>query len=426
MTLRFIAALATAVSVCVSCSTAPRASRARPTAPLVLISIDGLRWDHSRAFEMRELESMARDGATALGGMIPVYPSKTFPNHYSIATGCYVDRNGLVSNEFFDPILGKSYGLGDRAAVMDGSWYGCDPIWNVVERSGERAATFFWVGSDAAVGGQRPSDWRAYDASVSNDVRIDQALKWLKASRPPRLVTLYFSDVDSAAHKHGPLSAEARAAAQSVDASLARLRSGLREAGVEANLIVVSDHGMSSTDQAKVVWLDEVADLAGFIIKSGGPQMHLYADSARFPTEPARLEASRALRDRLRKLKVPWRVWLRAEIPAALRIGANPRAGDLLIDMDAKWSVQIRARADKIPVGNHGWDPEREPEMRGSFFAVGPAFQAGVRVASFRNVDLFNLMARVMGVEGDVAQGSAGNDGSLDSPVFESLKGSTH
>ena len=92
--------------------------------------------------------------------MIPVFPSLTFPNHYSLVTGLYAERHGIVSNTFYDPARRQTYSLSDRAAVTDGSWYRGEPIWVTAESQGMVSGMFFWPGSEAAIKGVRPTYWR--------------------------------------------------------------------------------------------------------------------------------------------------------------------------------------------------------------------------------------------------------------------------
>ena len=389
---------------------------AAPT-PLVLVSIDGLRWDFPAEFGMKSLLEMAADGATA-DSLVPVYPSKTFPNHYAMVTGCYADRHGLVSNEFFDPTDGSSYALNDRAAVRNAKWYGCTPLWNAVEMHGGISASYFWVGTEAAIGGRRPKHWRAYDAGVTNEARVDQALAWLNspAAERPRLILLYLSEVDSAGHQYGPSAPETKAAAARVDSAIERLRRGIREIGRPTNLVVVSDHGMASPNPSKVVWLDEAVDLKkGWVVKVSGAQAMLYV--APGIVEPEKSKRERAMQKQLRAISAPWRVWKRDEVPKRLHFSESPRIGDLVIDIDEPWSIEFKSKRPTISKGNHGWDPTRYKNMHGVFFAEGPAFRAKARVPSFPNVDVFSLALRLLNIP-SADEPSQGND---DSAVMSAL-----
>ena len=124
---------------------------------VVLVSLDGFRYDYAAKYGAKNLLAMAQRGASAPDGMIPSYPSVTFPNHYTLATGLYPEHHGIVANNFYDAARKQTYRLGDPATVTDGSWYGGTPIWVLAEQQRMRAACFFWPGSEAEIQGTRPS-----------------------------------------------------------------------------------------------------------------------------------------------------------------------------------------------------------------------------------------------------------------------------
>src|SRR5262249_30525925 len=149
-------------------------------------------------YQAQTLLKIAKEGVAA-EALVPVYPSKTFPNHYSIITGMTADHHGIVGNEFFDPDRKELFSISD-ATKVDGSWYQGVPLWNLAEHQGMVAASFFWPGSDANVQGHYPSFYRNYDAQVSNSERVAQTLNWLRLPEKerPHFITLYFSDADDA------------------------------------------------------------------------------------------------------------------------------------------------------------------------------------------------------------------------------------
>ena len=153
---------------------------------VVLVSFDGFGWDLLDRFPAPSFERVAREGVRA-DRMIPVFPTKTFPTHYSIATGMYAEHHGLVGNRFFDPDLGASYSISDRDAVVDPVWYRGEPIWVTAERQGMITATFYFVGSSAPVGGVRPTYWRRFDASVPHEsasIRCSRGSRWNRHDAP--------------------------------------------------------------------------------------------------------------------------------------------------------------------------------------------------------------------------------------------------
>lgn len=356
---------------------------------LIVVSFDGLRPDYLDRVETPNFDRVMAAGARA-EGLIPVFPTKTFPNHYSIATGMYAERHGIVDNRFHDPAFGASFELGDRSAVEDGRWYDGEPIWVTAERQGMVAAAYFFVGTEAPIGGVRPTHYRRYRGSVANPARVDTVLRWLREpeERRPHLVMLYFSTVDAAGHRHGPDAPEVDDAVRSVDTVLGRLLDGIAELPIadRVHLVLVSDHGMIGVDPKRAEFLDRVADLDGVETMSSGPYTVLWIE------ERARLDAVVAqLREGLEHASV----YPREEIPERFRYAGHRRAGDVLVLAEPGWQVGVRGRASRG--GAHGYDP-REPRMHGIFIASGPMIRPGVRIEAFENVHIYPFLAHILGL----------------------------
>ena len=199
----------------------------RPT--VILISLDGFRYDYLEMYEPPNLRSMARDGVQARW-MNPSFPSKTFPNHYTIATGLYPQDHGIVENNVFDKTFNATFTMGNREEVQSSRWWLGEPIWITAEKQGQKTAPFFWPGSEAEIAGTRPTYWKPYDGKMSNEARVDTILSWLDlpSGERPTLLSLYFSDVDSAGHDFSPESAETRNA---VLKAIAAINGDLKPAG---------------------------------------------------------------------------------------------------------------------------------------------------------------------------------------------------
>lgn len=356
---------------------------------LIVVSFDGLRPDYLDRVETPNFDRVAAAGAVA-EGLVPVFPPKTFPNHYSIATGMYADRHGLVDNRFYDPVFEATYALADRSTVEDGRWYDGEPIWVTAERQGMVSAAYFFVGTEAPVGGVRPTHFRRYDGSVPNDARVDAVLEWLREPETsrPHLIMLYFSTVDDAGHRHGPDAPEVDDAIRSVDATLGRLLDGIERLPIadRVNLVLVSDHGMIGVDPERAEFLDEIVDLEGVEVIGGGPYATLwFRDRARMD------EVVAALGEGLRHATV----YRRHEIPDRFRYAGSRRVGDALVLAEPEWQVGVRGRASRG--GAHGYDPQ-EPRMHGIFIAAGPAIRPGARLPAFQNVHVYPLLAHILGL----------------------------
>jgi hypothetical protein len=384
---------------------------------VILVSIDGYRYDYNQKYQPPNLSQLAKDGVTA-DALLPVYPSKTFPNHYSIATGLYTSHHGIVSNEFYAPKRDAVYSLPDRKAVTDGSWYGGLPLWVAVEKQGGIAASYFWVGSEAEIAGYRPNFYFLYNQATSDDARVAQVLEWLKLSpeKRPHFISMYFSGVDSAGHESGPDSEQTREAVLKVDAAIGKLRAGLQNSKLPVNIIVVSDHGMEAIDLNKTIVLDETAaleaKLSKFIALGRGPQMLLYLDKSvgTNASERRRIvhETKLALEQLAKKRGGVFRVRAQSELKE-LHYEGNDRVGDLVIEPDAPWSVGLKKQTPFVAGGNHGWNPQKTKNMGGIFYASGPAFKEHYQVHSFENINVYPLVLDILGmkpltpIDGDLA-----------------------
>lgn len=379
------------------------APRARPT--VILISLDAL---GAALFDPEltpTLARLAREGVRA-ESMRPIFPTKTFPNHYSIVTGLYAEHHGLVANNMWDPAMEDTYALGKREAVRDGRWYGGEPIWVTAETQGQRTAPLFWPGSEADIKGVYPSHWIAYADEFPNSARVDSVLAWLDLARAarPTFLTLYFADVDQAAHDHGLEAPETRAAMQRVDKALARLVTGLEQRRIldVVNLIVVSDHGMAETSPDRVLLLDDRIDLDRVRVSDWDPVAAIWPDSGYAETAERRLRAD----------TTHWSVWRKAEIPDRFHYREHPRIAPLIVLARDGWSISsrdyYRRRRERFSGASHGYD-NALPSMQALFIARGPAFKRDTVVAPFQNIHLYALMCAILGLR------PAANDGRLDS-----------
>jgi alkaline phosphatase D len=366
---------------------------------VILVSLDGFRYDYAEKYRAENLLALAKAGATAPEGMLPAYPSLTFPNHYTLATGLYPEHHGIVANSFYDPARKQIYSLGNPATVTDGSWYGGTPIWVLTELQGMRAACFFWPGSEAEIQGARPSYYLKYDDKFPNHARVEQVLAWLQLppERRPHLITLYFSEVDHQGHEHGPDSPEVAAAVQLIDKEIGALEAGLKKLALPVDVIVVADHGMA-TVQGDWITLDDYLPKDLAFEKVVGSQLYAKSDA----------DAERAY-EALHGKSERFEVYRRAQLPAHLHDDSNPRAGDPVIVTTGPYLVRMSAPppanapgaavSDHKQVGSHGFDPARMPEMKASFFAAGPDIRAGATVQPFDNVDIFPLVAKLLSLD---------------------------
>ena len=361
---------------------------------VILVSLDGFRWDFLDRFDAPALRRLGESGARA-ERLVPSFPTVTFSNHYSIATGMRPGRHGIVGNRFLDRNEGRGYSFRDRNDVEDGTWYGGEPIWVTAEKQGMTTAAYFFAGTEADVAGVRPTRWHRFSPGIPAIERVDAALAWLaepEATRP-HLVLLYFEHVDAVGHVHGSDAPETAAAVRDVDALIGRLMSGIAGLPDSENvyLVVVSDHGLRDVrTQAAPFIVDDVVDLAGADMVAAGSYMLLYlADPAAAP----------AARDRINAAWSSGRAYLPAETPTTWEASENPRFGDLILVADPGYLVLPRIRAAQpVDRAGHGWAPE-DPAMHGILLMAGPGIPPGTRLPAVGNIDLYPLLARMLGVQ---------------------------
>lgn len=397
-------AAAVALSACAASPTpapAPIAAVARSEARqpvVILVSIDGFRPDYLKRGVTPRLNALAAEGVSA--SMRPSFPSKTFPNHWTIVTGLVPDHHGIVGNRMID--LSRPDEPFKLTTDDPWWWNTAEPIWATAEKAGIRTATEFWPGADIAwgstatkdehgivAGGVRPSDRHQFEANVSGPQRVDAVIDWLRrpAATRPRFVTLYFDTVDSAGHEFGPDAAQTTATVADVDRSIGRLVDGLAALGQPANLVIVADHGMAATSSDRVIAIDRIADPADYQLVETGP----YASIDAVPGHEVRLDAA---------LMTPhdhMTCWRKAQIPARFRYGTNERVPAYLCLADIGWLAMKTMPTTRASGGNHGYD-NAAPEMRAVFIAQGPAFAHDRTLPPFDNVDVAPLLRDLLGL----------------------------
>ena len=377
----------------------PNSAAAEAQHYVVLVSLDGFRWDYAKRDGATHLLALGKHGVWAPEGMVPSFPSLTFPNHYTIVTGLYPEHHGLVANSFYDEAKQARYAIADAKAVTDGSWYSGTPLWSLAESQGMRSACLFWPGSEAKIAGFQPSYYLKFDDKIDDAARIQQVLAWLNlpAADRPHFITLYYSEPDHEGHEFGPDAPQTKAAVLKVDGLIGKLKAGLDKTGLPIDLVVVSDHGMARV-QGDWITHDQFADLTGF--ETSG--ILLYGK-----TEEDRTRVY----NKLKQASSQFVAYRRKDVPAILNYNQNPREGDPVVIATGPYALRAHGppvgTTDKPPtVGMHGYDPHKLPEMKASFFAAGPDIVVGKTVAPFENVNLYPWLAHMLGLTAPKTDGS--------------------
>ena len=361
---------------------------------VLLISFDGFRADYIDWYDTPNFDQIKLNGVKAKS-LKPLFPTKTFPNHYSIATGMYVENHGLIGNQFFDKKLNEFYQTKDREKVEDKRFYGGEPIWSTAEKQGLKTASYFWVGSEAQAGGHYPSIWKKYDQKQSFDARIDSVIKWFEKpiKNRPRLVLLYFHEPDNTGQKYGPRSKENKLMVESVDRTIGNILNKLKTLTIykKLNVILVSDHGMTEIDKTKKIVLSKYIDTKKIKMEGSGAYTLLYSD------ENNEIEKSYLKLKQLSNIDV----YKKENIPDKWRFKRHHRIKDILIVAKEGWTIlkdNLEGSYYFYSKAAHGYDNDLQ-SMQAIFFAQGPAFKKDYTISSINNIDIYPLIAHILNIK---------------------------
>jgi len=366
---------------------------------LVMLSLDGFRWDYPQYAYTPVLDSLKKEGITA-ESLKPAFPTKTFPNHYTIATGLYPDHHGIVSNSFYDPEMDKYYWISNREAVENGDFYGGEPIWVTAEKQNVRSATLFWVGSEAEINDYRPSIWARYDHSLPYTARIDSIHNWLSLpeNKRPRLIMWYIDEPDWTAHEYGPMSKENIKKVESLDSLLGHYFHLMRKLPHfdKINFIITSDHGMAECTEERVILIDQYVDTADIAYFGGlNPITNIKVKEGKLDKVYEQLS------------KVPHLyAWKHNTLPSRFNYGTHVRTKDITAVAYPGWTITTSWKFNVVP-GMHGYDHDFK-DMHAIFYAAGPAFKKGFVHPTFENVNIYPLIAEILTLtpvetDGDIA-----------------------
>lgn len=362
----------------------------------IVVSLDAFRWDYPTIYNTPWLDSIAANGVAAT--MVPSYPSSTFPNHFTLATGLVPDHHGIVNSQFWAPEKGELFSKGDSATRYNPYYFGGEPIWVTAKKQGVKSASIYWVGSDVAIQGLYPDYYLRWDNEprLTYPQRVEEALRIAKLpeSERPSLLMVYFDEPDWTTHHYGPVAEESEAVIEQLDSLMGILYRGLKELDYGVNLIVTSDHGMTEISDEKFISIEQTVnpDWVERIVSTN-------------PTSIFCKEGCRdSLFEQLSKVK-HISVWRKEEVPAHLNYGTSNHLGDIIVAPDLGWQFATTPRGLK---GAHGYDIN-EPDMQIIFRACGPDFKRGYTLPhSFSNVDLYSILAELLKIE------PAKTDGSLE------------
>lgn len=368
---------------------------------LIILSLDGFRWDYCSKANTPTFDSLTKAGAKA-ESLKPSFPTKTFPNHYSIATGLYPDHHGIVLNDFWASDLQLPYAIRNKKAVTNGDFYDGQPMWNVVEDNDIISATLFWVGASADIDKKQSSHWSKYFPDLSLDARIDSVSNWLQLPEKerPHLIMWYYLEPDLTGHIYGPDSKEIVTEIENLDTFVGNFFTEMRKLPNydDLNFIILSDHGMAQLSPDKVIWLDDYIDTNDLAFWNGSnPVLNLKA-------KPGKID--KVYQD-LENKHPNLHVWKHGEVPEHLHYGTHIRTQDITIASDSGWSIYWSWKPGKS-LGTHGFNNECK-NMHAIFYAAGPAFKTNYTHPTFNNVDIYPLVGSILNIEMPASDGKLEN-----------------
>lgn len=362
----------------------------------ILISFDGYRWDYPNRGITPSFERIKKNGVSAIS-LQPSFPTKTFPNHYSIVTGLHPQNHGIISNNMYDRFYNEYFSLGDRNAVENSRWYRGEAIWETARKQGIKTASYFWPGSEIDVEYRRPDYFHYYDHNRPYMQRIDGVIEWLSLpyNERPKFITLYFDAADTDGHKFGPDSKEINNTISYLDSLLGILIVKLKEINLidSTNIILVSDHGMSEVSVKRIINIEDL--LAGYNYKSvdDGPIMFIFTE------EKDTDEIYHLLKDNENN----FRTYYKTEIPKQFNISSSHLLPYIFLMADPGWSLTTNRSlkwysGERSGRGNHGYD-NYHLDMHGVFYAIGPSFKKGYKTGTLRNVDIYPLLCEILNIQ---------------------------
>ena len=352
---------------------------------VILVSFDGFKYDYTERVNTPNFDFLKKNGVKAKS-LKPVFPSFTFPNHYSIATGCYADKHKILGNEF-NTYLGK-YSYKNKNTVQDAKWYGAEPIWVTAEKSGVTTATYFWVGSEAPIGGYYPTYYKNYESGIDPYFKVNQVIDWLKLpiKERPKLICLYFSEPDHSGHVYGENSDEVNNQIKISDNILGYLLESLKKINIydKVNIIIVSDHGMVDVSDDKVINIDDF-NIRGYV-DGKGPIMNVREKEL----------GSNLLDD----INIPNVTIVPSKNNNELHYH-NPMY-DFLLIADEGWMMYLDEHIEKyngkLPVkGMHGYNAD-SMNMHAIFYAYGPLFKDGIIIDTFELIHIYPMLCKLLGI----------------------------
>ncbi|RZK49689.1 MAG: alkaline phosphatase family protein [Pedobacter sp.] len=359
---------------------------------VILLSLDGFRWDLAAKYNAQNILSLAQSGVQA-EKLIPSYPSLTFPNHYTVVTGQHPAHHGLVDNHFYESTSQRYYVKSSVNGATDSTWYGGTPLWMLAEAQGMLSAVYFWPGSEHSKNGIRPSYYYKYNEVTPLPNRMQVVRNWLQLppDRRPHFIAIYFPEIDKAAHKFTAESEAAKNAVLQMDAMIGQLQNIMQVSSLAINLVIVSDHGMTAIDQSRTIPKPKALQSDDVVVPVGNALLNVHVkDKQKVP----------ALYKQLKLEAEGYEVYLQDKTPKKWHIRSKDdhfnRIGDIVLIPTLPRVFNINNRMPDP--GQHGFQANH-PDMAGIFYAAGPQFKSNITLKPFQNIHIYPLIAKILNLD---------------------------
>jgi predicted AlkP superfamily pyrophosphatase or phosphodiesterase len=394
---------------------------------VILVSIDGMRADYLDRGLTPHLLNISRQGLRAKA-MKPIFPSITFPNHWTLMTGLYAESHGIIANVFLDPDTNQEFIYSNPEYSWNATWWGGEPIWETAEKAGITTANLMWPGPPVTRNGISPTYFAPFLNHVELPVKVAKIMSWLDLplEQRPQLITVYEPSLDQAGHYYGPGHEETNKALKLVDEFARDLHNELAARNLLdiTDIIFVSDHGMTDSSHFKLVFLDDILGEDGMkevAHEDGWPSAGL-----RFTPKANVSEYLQRLLNAQKANPEAFNVYTAETMPARYHFSPlnNRRIAPIYVVPNIGWALtnhhefEVEMGGNLQPKGNHGYDNE-ERAMQAIFVADGP-FSATVKtslrnertkkcmgseilhqpevIEQFNNLEVYNLVTRLLGL----------------------------
>ncbi|XP_071251873.1 autotaxin isoform X1 [Salvelinus alpinus] len=378
--------------------------------PLIMVSVDGFRASYMKrgSTVIPNIEKLRACGTHA-PYMRPVYPTKTFPNLYTLATGLYPESHGIVGNSMHDPVFDANFNLRGREK-LNHRWWGGQPIWITAVKQGVKAGTFFWP------------------VSIPLERRVLTMLQWLHLpdGERPYVYAMHSEQPDTFGHKLGPMSTELNNPLKEIDKIIGQLMDGLKQMKLHrcVNIIMVGDHGMEEAHCDRTEFLSSYmpSTVDDIILIPGS----LGRIRSRYPNNPKYDAKSVVANLTCKKTEQHFKPYLKQHLPKRLHYANNRRIEDIHLLVERKWHIARKSPegGKRHPgkcgfAGDHGYD-NKINSMQTIFFGYGPMFKFKTKVPVFENIELYNVMCDLLGLKPASNNGTHGSlNHLLKSPVHK-------